>query len=46
MAQQHSLIGRPEFKQVTAHLREMMERLIVSAGEPVATVTPMKFFNS
>lgn len=45
-AQQHNLIGRPEFKQVSAHLREMMERLIVSAGEPAATVTPARSFNS
>ena len=45
-AQQHNLIGRPEYRQVAAGLREVLKQKIAAAGEPSANIKPVTIFNS
>jgi len=44
--QHRNVIGRPEYKEISAKLRAMLEQEIVAAGEPAATITPVRTFNS
>lgn len=39
-----NLIGRPQYKEISAKLRAELQRRIVSAGEPAATITPANFY--
>ncbi|MDW5264688.1 MULTISPECIES: sulfatase-like hydrolase/transferase [Acidobacteriaceae] len=43
-SQHTNLIGRPQYKEVTAKLREELQRRITDAGEPAASIAPAKFF--
>jgi arylsulfatase A-like enzyme len=45
-AEQHNLIGRPEYKYIAEELREVLKQRIVAAGEPSATIKPVTIFNS
>ncbi len=44
-AEQYNLIGRPEYKDVIAKLRDMLRDQIVSAGEPPAAIKPVTIYN-
>ncbi len=44
-SQLHNLIGRPEYKTITAQLRELLTKQIVAAGEPAAAIKPVTIFN-
>jgi arylsulfatase A-like enzyme len=39
-----NLVGRPEYKDIAAQLREELRKRIVAAGEPEATITPIHFY--
>jgi arylsulfatase A-like enzyme len=41
-----NLIGRAEYKDITAKLRDLLAKQIVAAGEPEATIKPVHIFNS
>ncbi len=43
-AQTLNLIGRPEYKEVAAALRAELEKQIIAAGEPEATITPIDYY--
>ena len=44
-AELRNLVGRPEYKDVTAQLRELLKREITAAGEPEAAIKPVRIFN-
>jgi arylsulfatase A-like enzyme len=43
-AQMVNLIGRLEYKHIADQLREELQRRIVAAGEPEATITPVDYY--
>jgi len=43
-AQMLNLVGRPEYKEVANSLRAELERRIVAAGEPEASIAPIDYY--
>ena len=43
-AQSLNLVGRPEYRKVADGLRAELERRIVAAGEPEATISPIDYY--
>lgn len=43
-AEHVNLVGRPEYKDVADELRAELARRIIAAGEPAATITPVRYF--
>ena len=43
-AEMVNLVGRPEYKQIADQLREELQRRIVAAGEPEATIEPIHYY--
>lgn len=39
-----NLIGRPEYREVADHLRSELQKRILAAGEPAATITPIHYY--
>lgn len=39
-----NLVGRPEYASVAAELRLELQKRIIAAGEPAATITPVHFY--
>ncbi len=39
-----NLIGRPEYKDIAAHLRSELLKRIIAAGEPETTITPIHYY--
>lgn len=39
-----NLVGRPEYREIANELREELQKRIVAAGEPEATITPIHYY--
>jgi arylsulfatase A-like enzyme len=43
-AEMVNLVGRPEYRKIADELRALLQKKIVEAGEPEATITPIHYY--